>query len=339
MKMAGSIRRFLVTAAALTVVIPLQALKLAADSPLKLIKSAPLPGNPTRFDYQSLAVESGILYLSHMGDGRMVVFNTRTDKVLANLKGFPECTGVLAAPPIHRVYVSVTGLHQVAVVDTRTLKTVARIDGPRFPDGIAYDADDGRIFVSDEFGRADWVIDSATDKVIKRIPLGGEAGNTRYDPITQQILVPVQTLNKLLVISPRTLKIIGRYPLPGIEGAHGLYIDIPHRLAYIAGEDNSRLAVFNLQTRKVISIYAVGNGPDVLALDPGADRLYVASESGEVYIFQQNGSALSLLGTYYAPHAHTIEVNPQTHQIYLPLQDVNGEPQMQILSFSPHKRR
>ena len=98
----------------------------------------PLPGGATRFDYASLDSAASRLYFSHMGDGKLMVFDTHAEKLVTNLPGFPTMTGVLAVPPLHRVYGSVTKTHEVAVVDTETLSVIKRIPDGKFPDGLAF---------------------------------------------------------------------------------------------------------------------------------------------------------------------------------------------------------
>jgi len=85
----------------------------------------------------------------------------------------------------------------------------------------------------------------------------------------------------------------------------------------------------------VTTTYPVDEGPDVLAFASGWRRLYVALESGTVSIFDERGAALQPVGEYQAPHAHTVAVDPRTHQIYLPLEDVDGKPVLRILAPMP----
>ena len=68
-----------------------------------------------------------------MRGDRLVVFDTRAQKLIASNEGFPGATGVWAVPELHRVYVAVTGRHEVAVVDDRTLAVVARVGGIALP--------------------------------------------------------------------------------------------------------------------------------------------------------------------------------------------------------------
>jgi YVTN family beta-propeller protein len=302
---------------------------------LSTVAAIPLPGPAVRFDYQSLDAAHGRLYISHMDADRLLVFDVRTRRVLANLPGFARVHGVLAVPQIARVYASATGDHRVNIVDMQTLKTLATAGPIDYPDGLAFAPAEKRVFVSDEHGGVDAVIDAATNKLIASIPLGGGAGNTVYDAGSGRILVAVHRLNQLAVIDPATLKIVARYPLPGLRNPHGIALDEHARLAFIAGEDNHSLAVFDLDTKKLLSVYQVGDDPDVLAFDPGLGLLYVAAESGTVTVFHLSGKSLRLLWRLDLPHAHTVAVDPATHLVYFPLQNLDGKPVLLIMRPNP----
>ena len=304
-----------------------------AEAPLRAVTDVPLPGSASRFDYQSLEPESGRLFISHMGAGQLVVFDVRAGNVIGNLDGFPTVTGVLAVPAEHRAYASAAGDRAVVVVDDSTLRIVARVPGPRFPDGIAYAPAERRVFVSDESGRRDFVIDATTNSVVAQIELGGEAGNTQYDAGSHCVIVAVQTANQLAVIDPATATIVRRITLDqAVRHPHGVYIDAPHRLAFIAGEESGMLGVLDLETFKLRQVLPIGSDPDVLAFDPELKRLYVAAESGVVAVLEERNGALVQLGWYRAPKAHLVVVDPATHRVYLPLANVNGHPVLRVMA-------
>jgi DNA-binding beta-propeller fold protein YncE len=298
---------------------------------LTKVADIPMPGPAVRFDYQTFDASSGRLYIAHMNADQIVVFDTSKRQVIANLDGFKRVHGVTVAPEIHRLYASVTGNHRVAAVDTESLKTVGTAGPITYPDGLAYAPKQNKVFVSDEHGGVDAVIDAASNKLITNITLGGGAGNTVYDSISGHILVAVHGLNLLAVIDPATNQIISRMPLAGIRNPHGIALDTGDRIAFVAGEENHSLAVVDLQTLKVLSTCQVGEDPDVLAYDPGLKRLYVSAESGTVTIFQSHGKSLSLLGSMEMPHAHTVSVDPKTHLVYFPLENIDGQPVLRIM--------
>jgi len=301
------------------------------QAPLTTVADIPLPGPAVRFDYQSIDAAQGRLYISHMNADQLVVFDTKQRKVVANLDGFPNVHGVWVVPELSRVYASSTGEHKVAAVDIQTLETVAKAGPIKYPDGIAYAPGAKRVFVSDEHGDADAVIDATTNALIITIPLGGGAGNTVYDRGSGHVLVAVHEKNDLVAIDPQTLKIIGRYPMHGIDSPHGIALDTEARLAFVAGEGNDKLALVDLISMQVLATYPVGKDPDVLSFDPGLKLLYVSAESGNVSVFHEDKKTLTLVGTLSMPHAHTVCVDPTTHLVYFPLQNIDGHPLLRIM--------
>jgi DNA-binding beta-propeller fold protein YncE len=304
--------------------------RAAPKSGLKVVREIALPGLPNRFDYQSVDRGSGRIYMNHMNAGTTIVFDANGGRVITEIADLPRATGVWAVPSHHQVYVSAAGAHEVAIIDDRTLKVISRIQGIRFPDGIAYAAEVDKVFVSDEAGGTDVVIDPNTLKRRSTIDLGGEAGNTHYDSVSHCILVAVQTKNQLVAIDPVSERLVQRYDLPGSDGPHGFTVDEPARLAFVTSEGNGKLQVVNLRTMTVLQSLKVPDDPDVLAWDPSWRRLYVASESGALSIFALVGDLLRPLGEVRAPHAHTVSVDPRTHLVYLPLENVNGRPLLRI---------
>jgi DNA-binding beta-propeller fold protein YncE len=290
-----------------------------------------MPGPAVRFDYQSLDPSSGRLYIAHMNADQLVVFDTQTRTLVANLDGFPRVHGVFAVPELGRVYASATGDHRVVVVDAKTLAIVARAGPITYPDGLAYAPGPRRVFVSDEHGKTDAVLDAVSNQLLPAIPLGGEAGNTVYDPTARRILVAVHETNELVAIDPVSARIVGRHALPGVHEPHGVVVDATRGLAFVAGQGNATLGVVDLSDFSVLTTVGVGDSPDVLALDAGLGILYVSAESGTVAIFRVEGKTIVAEGRLEIPHAHTVCVDPKTHLVYFPLENVDGRPVLRIM--------
>lgn len=299
---------------------------------LERVADIPLPGPAVRYDYQSIDTTTNRLYISHMNAGQLVVFDLATRTVEDTVGDLPRTTGVWSVPALGKVYCSVPGHHHVAILDARTLRVEARVGNIGFPDGIAYAPDAKKVYVSDESGASEVVIDGPTNRVVARIPLGGEAGNTIYDPGSRHIFVAVQTRNEFVEIDPRTDRILGRHRLLGASRPHGMSLDAVGRLLFVANEGNATVLVVDLRTMEVLGSVAVGEEPDVMAFDPAWHRLYVAAESGEVAVFTERGRTLVPEGRIRMPHAHTVSVDPRTHLVYFPLQEVDGRPLLRIMA-------
>ena len=303
----------------------------AGALPLKVLTDVPLTGGTTRLDYQSLDSGSGRLYIAHLGSDLMTVFDVNKQSIVGDVKDLKRVHGVLALPELHRVYASATGTDELAVIDDQTLAVVARVPAGDYPDGIAYAAKENKIYVSDLHGKADTVIDARSNQRVTTIPLGGGAGNSQYDSISDRIFVTVDGREELAEIDPNSDQVGARYPLTGCKGSHGLLIDSDNRLAFAACEENSRLVVFDLQSKKVTATLTVGADPDVLAFDTLLHRLYVSAESGNISIFDEKDRGLQNVYTgFFAANAHTVAVDSRTHRVYWPLQNVGGKPVLRI---------
>src|SRR5437762_1009158 len=304
---------------------------LTANLPFRTRSDVPLTGVATRLDYQSLDSDNGRLYIAHLGSDLMTVFDVNKQTVVGDVKGLKRVHGVLAVPELHRVYASATGTNELAVVDDQTLQIIARVPAGDYPDGVAYASKSNKIYVSDLHGKTDTVIDAKTNQVVTTIALGGGAGNSQYDPVSDRILVTVDGREELAEIDPTTDQVVARYPLTGCKGSHGLLIDSENHLAFAACEENSKLVVFDLQTKKTTATLAVGADPDVLAFDSGLHRLYVPPESGNITIFDEHDRELKeFFRGFFAANAHTVAVDSRTHRVYWPLQNVDGKPVLRI---------
>src|SRR5437870_5910820 len=235
---------------------------LATKLPLRTLSDVPLTGGTARLDYQSLDSDGGRLYIAHLGSDLMTVFDVNKQAILGDVKDLKRVHGVLAVPELHRVYASATGTNELAVIDDQSLSIIARIPAGDYPDGIAYASRENKIYVSDLHGKSDTVIDARTNQRVKTIPLGGGAGNSQYDSVSDRVFVTVDGREELAEIDPNSDQVTAHYLLTGCKGSHGLLIDSKRRLAFAACEDNSKIVVFDLETKKATATVSVGSEHD-----------------------------------------------------------------------------
>lgn len=304
----------------------------ASSLPLTQLQDITLPGAASRLDYQALDAGAKRLYIAHLGDGTVHVVDLDKGAVAGTVPGTSSVHGVTVAADRHLLLAAVSGTNEVAIIDTNTLMVSARVPAGTTPDGIAYDPVHGKAYVSNEHDHAETVIDLATNKAKAAVEIGGEAGNSVYDPASGTILVNVQDRNELVTIDPATDTVTGRIPVPDCASNHGLYVDGANRLAFIACEGSAKLLVLDLLTRQVTARFDTGEGPDVMTFDQGLQRLYVASESGVVSVFDEQNRALTLkASSKLADNAHSVAVDQATHRVYFPLENIDGHPVLCIM--------
>jgi DNA-binding beta-propeller fold protein YncE len=146
--------------------------------------------------------------------------------------------------------------------------------------------------------------------------------------------VPVQSSNELIAIDPATRAVTARYPLKGCEHPHGFIIAPKESVGYAACDGNNRLTTVDLATGHTLGTLAVADDPDVMSIDPGLNRLYVAGESGNLssYDISSVGVPVSLGDVFVAKGAHAVAADPVSHRLYFALADLGGRAVLRVLA-------
>ena len=61
------------------------------------------------FGVQLWDAQTGRLYIAHLADDMLTVFDVKTQKVVGDVKDLKRVHGVIAVPELHRIYASATG--------------------------------------------------------------------------------------------------------------------------------------------------------------------------------------------------------------------------------------
>ena len=300
----------------------------SVELPLRQVSETPLSGGPVRFDYTALDAARGRLFIAHMGASELIEVDVHAHALVRTLPNLPDVHGVLVVPDKHRVYATATGNNQVVAIDEDSGAVVFRAPTDTYPDGLAYDPIRRTVWTTNESAGTETVIDAETGVVRTTVPLGGEVGNIVYDPPTDRMVVAVQGRNDLAVIDPVGFTVTERIPTPGCEHPHGQALDATDQVMFVGCEANATMITVDLANRNVIDHQTVGDTPDVLAYDPGTNRVYVAAESGWVSIFDHDHGHLTVRGSaHLADGAHSLALDPTTHHSYIPIpKDHNGSP-------------
>ncbi len=204
-------------------------------------------------------------------------------------------------------------------------------------------------------------INVRTDKVVGRVILGidgdwGDAvGHVRFDPQLHRVFVAVQQLADpdnlnsklkapagaawLVSINPVKHTLVQRLHLPSsCITPHGLAIDTSVHLGFLACVDSNPASLLrvDLQEMQVIpeKPWVIESNPDMLMFDNSLHLLYVAASSG-ITIFHQDGWAFKWLGSYsFGINTHSISVNEQTHEVYIPLPRMGDRPVLRIMRYN-----
>lgn len=290
--------------------------------PLEKVADVPLPGGQTRFDYQDIDSAKGLLVVAHMNDNSVLIISLADGSVLKELRNIPTPRGIAVASDASRIFVTSTP-NQLVIIDSATFGEIGRVATGSSPDGDAWDPDDQIVGVSDQGDGALSLLANAGNGTRTSVALGSETGNVVYDATQKQFWITVvggRSPNELVEVDPKTATVTTRIPLAGCDGAHGLRLHPDGESAFVACENNDRLARVELRGSHAVVTAATGSGPDVLSIDSDRGWLYLAAESGDLTVWDITKPGLALVGhDRPGSNAHTVAADPATHRVFFPL--------------------
>jgi len=179
------------------------------------------------------------------------------------------------------------------------------------------------------------VVDVTEDKIVKTLHFDSETGMPQYDPVARKVYVNLQDQNLLAVIDPLTDTVVGRYPVGTCKGNHGMALDPERHRAFLQCEGNDVMTVFDLDAHKPIAHLPTAAGGDVVKFDPGLKRIYVASSSGAISVFQEkDADHFTKLEDFPVQHrVHSLAVDVKTHRVYTPEEQEDGHPVSRMIVY------
>jgi DNA-binding beta-propeller fold protein YncE len=308
----------------------------AAGSPLRKVAQFELPGPPgKRFDYLAIDEDHNYLLSAHLGAGLLHVIDLKTNSVVATVRDVPGVEGVAYISEGRKAYTANWGENKIGVVDLERMSVIKRLPTEAKPDGIAYTAPFRKAYVSNERAKAESVIDVGSDTIVKVLRFDSDTGVPVYDPVARKVYVNLQDQNTLAVIDPATDAVVGHYRVDGCQGNHGMAVDAERRRAFLSCEGNDTLTVVDLDTYRAIAHLPMAKGADVVMVDPGLARVYVACSSGAISVFQMDDSThfRKLADVPVEPRIHSLAVDTRSHRVYVPAEQERGRPASKMFVF------
>lgn len=308
---------------------------------LRKIAAIDLPGpKGQRFDYLTMDDEDHYLLSAHLGPGILYVIDVRTNKLVKAIPGVPGITGLEYVPELHKVYTSDWGEEKISVVDLRSMTVVRRLPTLAKPNGSTYAAPFRKVYVVNTLGKAVVVVDVNKDEIIKTLKFNSETGTPGYDSVARRVYVSLRSTNEVAEIDPSTDSVVGTYPVQGCRYDHGMAVDSEHHRAFLLCGGSRTMAVFALDSHRVIVNLPLAQGADVVKFDPGLGRVYAACSSGVIGVYQEDDADhfRKLEDFPVQKLVHSLAVDRATHRVYAPEQEEDGNPVARMIVYEPNQK-
>src|SRR5207237_5452 len=153
----------------------------------------------------------------------------------------------------------------------------------------------------------------------------------RVAPDLDRVFATASGSDQVVAIQASSLTVTGRAPTGRFPD--GVAYDPDHKAVFVSNKDDGSETVVDASTLAVRRTVRLAGEVGNVVWDSALQRMLVAAESGVVAVFEEKDGGLHKLGqAKVAGAAHTVAVDPTTHRVFFPLENVHGHPVLRIMA-------
>jgi DNA-binding beta-propeller fold protein YncE len=251
----------------------------------------PTHAKPGGFDHAAVHEPTGRVYVAHTSNDAVDIIDVEAGKYLGSIGNLTGVAGALVSLNPDVVFTSNRGENTVAIVRPDDVASVEKVAVGVRPNGLAYDARRARLLVAhvgDPTIPGSCTVSIVDVRARQRItdqPVAGRTRWTVYDPVADAFHVNIADPPQIVVIDPRDPGRIQRVVSIPQAGPHGLDLDVARRRLYCACDAGVLLEI-HADSGEILGTEPIPGVPDVVFVNPGLSRLYVAiGDPGVIDVF------------------------------------------------------
>lgn len=280
-------------------------------------------GGSGTWDRLTLDESARRLYVPN--DNRVVVVDIDAGKVVGEIPGAAGFQGVAVAPDLGRGFITNGRSNNVTIFDLKTLKPLGQVGAGSDPGPIVFEAKTARVFAFNLASSDATVIDAKTGEAAGKISLGGKATAAVADgsgKIWINLLITDEDWNvssEVGVVDAEKLTLLRHNSISPCDRPTDLAIDAKNRRVFsVCG--NSKMAVVDSESGKVLGTVAIGPLASGAGFDPGSGLAFSANggDGTMTVVSETNGTFGATQTVPTARGSRMLSVDPKTHNVYLP---------------------
>lgn len=277
---------------------------------------------PGGFDHAAIHEQTRRLYVAHTANDAVDVIDCAREAFIRSIDGLRGVAGVLVSDDLNHAFTSNRGEDSVGIFRPGAEDSVAKVPVGVGPNGLALDprretllaANVGNPAIAASFTLS--VVDIGTRAMRGAIPVPGRTRWTIYDSARDRFFVNIANPPQIVTVrADEPVHVDKTYEVPAL-GPHGLDLDADTGRLLCACDDGQLLAL-EAATGRVLGTVTLSGPPDVIFVDPGLARCYVAMGDPGVIDVIDVRTLRRVESVPTEPGAHTTALDPRCHRLYV----------------------
>ena len=274
----------------------LAAIPAFAQKQFKVVDRVKL-GGEGGWDYLTYEKEGGRLFITR--GSHVMVVDSKTLKVAADIPDLSGIHGVALAPELNRGFISNGGDNTVTIFDLKTLKKLDSVKVGERPDAILYEPFSKHVFTFNARSHDSTVVDAASGKVLGTVPLGGKPEFPASDG-KGKLYVNIEDKSQIAEVDVSKMAVLNTWSIAPCQEPSALAFDVEHHRLF-SGCDNKMMAVVDSDSGKVVTTVPIGEGVDAGRFNVKTKEIFMSCGEGVLTIIHQD-----------SPDKYSVKQNLQT---------------------------
>jgi DNA-binding beta-propeller fold protein YncE len=274
------------------------------------------------FDHAAIHERTRRLYVAHTANDAVDVIDCARDVFVRSIDGLRGVAGVLVSEELDCAFTSNRGEDTVGVFQPGTEDSIAKIAVGFRPNGLALDPGRGTLLaanvgdpaIAGSFTLS--MVDLGKRSLRAAIPVAGRTRWAIYGHRLDRFFVNIANPAQIVTVAADApVHIDKTFEVPAV-GPHGLDLDADTGRLLCASDDGQLLAL-EAATGRVLGTVTLSGPPDVIFLDRGLARGYVAVGNPGVIDVIDVSAMRRLESVPTEPGAHTTALDTRRHRLYV----------------------
>jgi DNA-binding beta-propeller fold protein YncE len=277
---------------------------------------------PGGFDHAAIHERTRRLYVAHTANDAVDVIDCAREAFVRSIDGLRGVAGVLVSEDLDCAFTSNRGEDTVGIFQPGSEDGVAKIPVGVRPNGLALDAGRRALLAANVGDPAIpgsftlSIVDLGTRSLRAAIAVAGRTRWAIYDHRLDRFFVNIASPAQIVTVAGDNPVQIDRSFAAPATGPHGLDLDADTGRLLCACDDGQFLAL-DAATGRVLGTVRLSGPPDVVFLDPGLARCYIAvGEPGLIDVVDVRAMR-RVKSVPTEPGAHTTALDARRHRLYV----------------------
>jgi YVTN family beta-propeller protein len=290
----------------------------AAEPPLELVATIPLPNVKGRIDHLAVDVKGHRLFVAALGNNTVEVLDVETNRHVKSIPGFGEPQGLGYLPEGNRLYVANGRAGRVDILDGTSFASLGLVTNVDDADNVRYDRARKSVVIGYGSG-ALRIVHAATGESAGDVALTGHPESFQLEATGARAFVNVPSARQVAVVDLVKRTVIATWEVGDAQKNFPMALDEKTGRIFVGTRVPPTMLIYDIDSGDIVAKLPIGGDTDDIFFDADRKRVYIICGEGRLDVFRVDDRVAysDRVSVPTAPGARTGLFVPEYGKVYV----------------------